>query len=64
MSQIKVTQTKSIIGRRDEHRRTIRALGLKRINHTVIHDDNPVIRGMVHKVRYMVEVEEVKGSKK
>lgn len=64
MSQIKVTQKKSIIGRREDHRRTIRALGLKRINHTVIHDDTPVIRGMVHKVRYMVEVEEVKGSKK
>ncbi|MFA6001869.1 MAG: 50S ribosomal protein L30 [Thermoleophilia bacterium] len=59
MSQIKVTQTKSIIGRREDHRRTIRALGLKRINHTVIHDDNPVIQGMIHKVRYMVEVEEL-----
>ncbi|MFA5802414.1 MAG: 50S ribosomal protein L30 [Thermoleophilia bacterium] len=61
MNQIRVTQTKSIIGRREDHRRTIRALGLKRINHTVIHEDNPVIRGMVHKVRYMVEVEEVKN---
>lgn len=61
MSQISVTQTKSIIGRREDHRRTIRALGLKRINHTVIHEDNPVIRGMIHKVRYMVVVEEVKN---
>ena len=34
MSQIKVTQTKSIIGRRADHRRTIRALGLRKINHT------------------------------
>ena len=59
MSQIKVTQIKSIIGRRADHRRTIRALGLKRINHSIIHDDTPVIRGMIHKVRYMVEVEEV-----
>ncbi len=64
MSQIKVTQIKSIIGRRSDHRRTVRALGLKRINHSVIHDDSPQIRGMIHQVRYMVEVEEVKGSKK
>lgn len=64
MSQIKVTQTKSIIGRRADHRRTIRALGLHRIRHSVIHEDSPQIRGMIHQVRYMVEVEEVKGSKK
>ena len=64
MSQIKVTHTKSIIGRRADHRRTIRALCLHLINHTVIHDDSPQIRGMIHQVRYMVEVEEVKGSKK
>jgi len=64
MSQIKVTQTKSIIGRRADHRRTIRALGLRKMNHTVIHEDSPQIRGMIHQVRYMVEVEEVKGSTK
>ncbi len=64
MSQIKVTQTKSIIGRRADHRRTMRALGLRRIRHSVIHEDSPQIRGMIHQVRYMVEVEEVKGSKK
>ena len=64
MSQIKVTQTKSIIGRRADHRRTVKALGLKRINHSVIHNDTPQIRGMIHQVRYMVEVEEVKGSGK
>ncbi|MHB8792650.1 MAG: 50S ribosomal protein L30 [Thermoleophilia bacterium] len=63
MSQIKVTQTKSIIGRRADHRRTIRALGLRKMNHTVVHEDSPQIRGMIHQVRYMVEVEEVKGSK-
>lgn len=63
MSQIKVTQTKSIIGRRADHRRTMRALGLRKMNHTVVHEDSPQIRGMIHQVRYMVEVEEVKGSK-
>jgi len=64
MSQIKVTQTKSIIGRRADHRRTMRALGLRKMNHTVVHEDTPQIRGMIHQVRYMVEVEEAKGSKK
>jgi len=64
MSQITVKQTKSIIGRRADHRRTIRALGLRKMNHTVIHEDSPQIRGMIHQVRYMVEVGEVKGSKK
>lgn len=63
MSQIKITQTKSIIGRRADHRRTVRALGLRKMNHTVVHEDSPQIRGMIHQVRYMVEVEEVKGSK-
>lgn len=64
MSQIKVTQKRSINGKRGDHRRTIRALGLRRINHSVIHEDTPVIRGMIHKVQYMVEVEEVKARSK
>lgn len=59
--KLKVTQRKSVIGHMREHRRTMRALGLRRINHSVMHDDTPVIRGMIHQVRYMVEVEEVKG---
>ena len=63
MKQLKITQTKSLIGHMREHRRTIRALGLRRINHTVVHNDTPQIRGMIHQVRYMLEVEEVKGKK-
>ena len=59
-----MTQTKGGLRRRADHRRTVRALGLKRIRHSVIHDDSPQIRGMIHQVRYLVEVEEVKGSKK
>jgi large subunit ribosomal protein L30 len=53
---LEITQTKSGIGRRPEHRGTLRALGLKRIGHTVVQEDNPVIRGMVNKVAFMVEV--------
>ena len=56
MSHIEITQVKSAIGRLPSHRGTLRALGLKRIRHTVVHEDNPVIRGMVRKVAYLVEV--------
>jgi large subunit ribosomal protein L30 len=54
----KVTQTKSVIGRKPDHVATIRGLGLRRIGHTVTLVDNPSNRGMVNKVYYMVKVEE------
>ncbi|MEI6724992.1 MAG: 50S ribosomal protein L30, partial [Actinomycetes bacterium] len=50
---------KSSIGRKPDHRGTLRALGLKRIRHTVVHEDTPVIRGMVNKVAYLLEVRPV-----
>jgi len=56
---IKVTQTKSSIGRLPKHRATLTGLGLRRINHTVEVEDTPSVRGMVNKVYYMVSVEEV-----
>ena len=59
-AQLEITQTRSTIGRKPDHRGTVRALGLKRIGHTVVHDDTPVIRGMVKKVAYLLEVREVK----
>jgi large subunit ribosomal protein L30 len=62
LKQIKVTQKKSLIGRKGEHRRTIKALGLRRINHSVVHEDSPQVRGMIHQVRYLVDVEEVSGK--
>jgi large subunit ribosomal protein L30 len=58
-ARLEITQTKSAIGRRPDHRGTLRALGLKRIGHTVVHDDTPVIRGMVKKIAYLLEVREV-----
>ncbi len=64
MKRLKVTQKKSIIGRKQEHRRTIRALGLRRIGHSVVHDDTPQIRGMIHKVSFMVDVEEAPAGEK
>jgi large subunit ribosomal protein L30 len=59
MGFIKITWTKSYIGRPRGQRRIVDSLGLKRLRHTVVQPDNPSIRGMIHKVRHMVEVEEI-----
>lgn len=59
MAKLKVTLTKSIIGRLPDHIATIKALGLKKIGQTVEHNDTPQIRGMLNKVNYMVKVEEI-----
>jgi large subunit ribosomal protein L30 len=59
MSSLKITQTRSVIGSLGKHKKTIRALGLKRIRDSRTHADTPQIRGMVHKVRHLVKVEEV-----
>ncbi len=59
MKQLEITQVRSAIGRKPKHRGTLRALGLKRIGHTVVHEDTPVVRGMVNQVAYLVEVREV-----
>ena len=56
--EIKITQVRSIIGRLPAHRRTVKALGLRRIGHTVIQKDNPAIRGMINTVSYLLRVEE------
>ena len=58
MPEIKITWKKSSIGYAKDQGATIRALGLRRLNQTVIKDDNPAIRGMVHKVRHLVKVDE------
>ncbi|SNY60940.1 LSU ribosomal protein L30P [Arsukibacterium tuosuense] len=55
---IKVTQTKSSIGRLPKHRASLSGLGLRRINHTVEVEDTPSVRGMINAVYYMVKVEE------
>jgi large subunit ribosomal protein L30 len=55
---IKVTQTKSSIGRLPKHKATLRGLGLRRINHTVELEDTACVRGMIAKVHYMVKVGE------
>ena len=56
MAKIEIKWVRSQIGFARVQRRTIRALGLKRLNQTVEHEDSPTIRGMVHKVRHLLEV--------
>ncbi len=57
--QIKITQIKSAIGFRQRTKDTIRALGIRRMHHTVVQPDNDAIRGMIVKVAHLVKVEEV-----
>ncbi|MCV2395550.1 50S ribosomal protein L30 [Actinotalea sp. M2MS4P-6] len=59
MPRLKVTQTKSAIGGKKNHRETLRTLGLKRIGDVVVKEDRPEIRGMVATVTHLVAVEEV-----
>ena len=59
MAQIKVTQIKSAIGTKPNQRQTLRSLGLKRINDSVVQEDRPEIRGMVATIPHLVRVEEV-----
>jgi large subunit ribosomal protein L30 len=59
-AKLKITQTRSLIGRPEKQRRVIESLGLKRNQTSVVHNDTPAIRGMVFKVRHLVNVEEVK----
>lgn len=56
--KIKVTLVKSIIGTKQDHRATVRGLGLRRINHTTELQDTPAVRGMIKKVAYLVKCEE------
>ncbi|QNI01615.1 50S ribosomal protein L30 [Halomonas sp. SH5A2] len=54
---IKVTQIRSTIGVQPKHKATINGLGLRRIGHSVELEDTPAVRGMIHKVNYLVRVE-------
>ena len=59
MAQIKVTQIRSAIGTKPNQRQTLRSLGLKRINDSVVQEDRPEIRGMVATVTHLVTIEEI-----
>ncbi len=57
-TKLHVTLTKSTIGEKPKTRATVRGLGLRKIRQTVEHNDTPDVRGMLHKVRHLVSVEE------
>lgn len=60
MAKLEIKLVKSKIGRIEKHRRTVDALGLKKIGDVVVKEDNPSIRGMVDSIRFMLDVKEVK----
>lgn len=57
-NKLQVTLTRSVIGRPQDQRETVKALGLRKINQTAEHQDNPAIRGMINKVAHLVSVKE------
>ena len=57
--QLRITQVRSVIGRTQDQRATVRSLGLKRIRHTVVQPDRPEIRGMLRKIPHLVTFEVV-----
>ncbi len=62
MAQLKVTQVRSSIGRKPNQRATLRTLGLRHINDSVVRDDRPEVRGMIATVSHLVQVEEVQQA--
>ena len=56
---VRVTLVRGLMGKKPDHRDTVRGLGLRRIRHTVELEDTPAVRGMINKVAYLVKVEEI-----
>jgi large subunit ribosomal protein L30 len=54
---LRVTLVKSVIGTKESHRACVRGLGLRRLNHSVMVEDTPAVRGMINKVYYLVKCE-------
>lgn len=57
-NKLEITLTRSVIGRPEDQRITVKTLGLKKLNQTVVQEDNPAIRGMINKVAHLVTVKE------
>ena len=55
--KITVKLVKSVIGTKQDHRATVRGLGLRKLNSTAVLEDTPAVRGMIHKVQYLLKVE-------
>jgi len=63
VTRLRITQVRSVIHRPKDQKATVRRLGLHRLGETVVKDDRPEIRGMIAKVRHLVKVEEVPGTR-
>ncbi|MCY0903263.1 MAG: 50S ribosomal protein L30 [Firmicutes bacterium] len=61
MQQLQIKLVRSLIGRTEAQRRTVLSLGLRKIGHSVVREDNPSVRGMIDKVSHMVEVSVVQS---
>ncbi|BFH65436.1 MULTISPECIES: 50S ribosomal protein L30 [Paenibacillus] len=61
MAKLQITLVRSVIGRPENQRTTVKTLGLRKLNSSVVHNDNPAIRGMVNKVSHLVSVKEIEG---
>ncbi|GIP19549.1 50S ribosomal protein L30 [Paenibacillus montaniterrae] len=59
MAKLQITLVRSLIGRNEKQRATVQSLGLRKIRQSVVLNDSPAIRGMVHHVKHLVKVEEV-----
>ncbi|MDG5788098.1 50S ribosomal protein L30 [Evansella sp. AB-P1] len=60
-NKLEITLKRSLIGRPEDQRVTVKTLGLRKVNHTVVQEDNPAIRGMVTKVSHLVSVKEIEA---
>jgi large subunit ribosomal protein L30 len=58
-NKLQITLTRSVIGRTQDQKDTVKALGLRKLNQTVEQQDNPAIRGMINKVSHLVTVKEI-----
>jgi large subunit ribosomal protein L30 len=57
--KLRISQRRSAIGRQQRQKLTLKALGIRKMNHCVVHNDTPQIRGMIRTVEHLVDVEEV-----
>jgi large subunit ribosomal protein L30 len=58
MGKVKITQVKSLIDRPKRQKETMKALGLRKINHSVVHEASPQIQGMINKVSHLIKIED------
>jgi large subunit ribosomal protein L30 len=61
--RLRIRLTRSASGRKQDQKATVRALGIRRLNQAVEHNDTPQIRGMIFKIRHLLEVEELQQGR-